>query len=179
MGTLAITARLTVSVGAVRNTIRLTQHARFGQMDVKLGDTMLETLKIIHFLGLIMGIGGGMANALAASGLAAVPAGAHQIVGQFRASLGKMSTIGLIILWLSGIWMLLIAGADTLLDDRNFQLKLAAVIILTGFSIAANITVMQAKKAGGPPDAARMKLIGSGAMLFGLLALLMAVITFS
>jgi hypothetical protein len=93
--------------------------------------------------------------------------------------LGKISTAGLILLWLSGIALISIYADASLLSNSVFQLKLAAVIVLSGFSIAANLTVISAKKAGTPPNAARMKSISMGATIFGTLALILAVITFT
>ncbi len=140
---------------------------------------MLELLKIIHFIGIIMGIGAGMANMLAGRGLAGVPRDAMPIVGRFRQGLGKMSTLGLILLWISGIILVKTQGGADIIAVPAFKLKLAAVVVLTGFSIAANYTVFQAKRAGSPPDAERMKKISLGAMIFGLLALAMAVFAFT
>ncbi|MGR3291382.1 MAG: hypothetical protein ACU0C9_09345 [Paracoccaceae bacterium] len=140
---------------------------------------MLETLKIIHFLGLILGIGGGIANAIAATKLSGLPPQARPVVGGFRAALGKMSTIGLVLLWLTGISLLVSLDTDILLSDQTFLLKLAAVIVLTGFSVTANMTVMSARRSGKPPEPARMKKIGIGATVFGLLALVLAVLAFA
>lgn len=140
---------------------------------------MLELLIFVHFFGLIIGIGGGVANAMAAKRLATVPPEARPMVGMYRESLGKLSTGGLILLWLSGIVMVAIYRGSGIFSDPMFAFKMIAVVVLTGFSVAANMTVAQAKKAGGPPDAQRMKMISMGALTFGLLALLLAVMTFS
>jgi len=140
---------------------------------------MLELLKFVHFFGLIIGIGGGIANAVAAKRLALVPPEARPIIGMYRESLGKLSTAGLILLWLSGLAMVALYRGSGIFSDPTFSLKMAAVVVLTGFSVAANMTVAQAKKAGGPPDAQRMKMISMGALTFGVLALLLAVIQFS
>ncbi len=90
-----------------------------------------------------------------------------------------MSTFGLVLLWLSGIALIAMRADISLLSDGVFQLKLAAVVALTGFSIAANLTVFAAKKASTPPNAARMKSISMGAIIFGTLALVLAIIAFS
>ena len=140
---------------------------------------MLEILKLLHFIGIILGIGGGLANAISAVRLAGLPPETGPIVGGFRQTLGKMSTIGLVILWLSGIALIINQKDAGLLSDTLFLLKLGAVIVLSGFSIAANITVISAKKAGGPPDAKRMENLGKGALLSGTVALVLAVLVFN
>jgi len=140
---------------------------------------VFEILKFTHILGVVLGIGGGLANAVAAAKLASLPPETGPIVGGFREALGKMSTLGLVFLWLSGIALIGVSGATGLLSDPIFLAKMAAVLVLTGFSIAANVTVISAKKAGGPPDMARMKLISQGALISGLLALVLAVVTFA
>jgi uncharacterized membrane protein len=140
---------------------------------------MFETLKIFHLLGLILAFAGGIGNMFAGMKLSAIPPEGARAVGGFRISLGKLSTMGLILLWLTGVWMVATNGGWSVFDDLTFVLKFAAVLVVTGFSIAANITVARARKAATPPDAARMKMIGQGAMLFALVAMILAVITFA
>jgi hypothetical protein len=182
MRKMGITRPLSSGKACARRTAPLTQHPCIGKIRARTngqGTTMLELLKFIHFFGLIIGIGGGIANAMAAKRLASVPSEARPMVGMFRESLGKLSTAGLILLWLSGLAMVAIYRGSGIFSDPAFSLKMAAVIVLTGFSVAANVTVAQAKKAGGPPDMQRMKIVSMGALTFGLLALLLAVIQFS
>ena len=140
---------------------------------------MFETIKILHFAGIILGFGGGIGNAVAAARLATLPPETGPIVGGFRAALGHISTLGIVILWLSGIALINMRGNQEILSDQVFQLKLAAVIILTGFSLVANLTVLAAKKAGAPPDPKRMELVGKGAMISAAIALILAVMAFN
>ena len=141
---------------------------------------MLEILKIIHFFGLIMGIGGGMANAMAAKRLVGMPGEAMPTIGAFREALGKLSTLGLILVWLSGIAMIWgYRGGLKVFDDTTFTLKIAAVVVLTVFAIYGNMTVAKAKKAGTPPDAGKMRTVSMGALTFGTLALILAVVNFT
>ncbi len=140
---------------------------------------MFETLKIIHFLGLILAFAGGIGNMVAGMKLSAIPPEGAPLVGAFRFTLGGISTVGLVLLWLTGIWMVSLNYGWAIFSDNNFVLKFAAVLIVTGFSIAANITVVRARKAAAPPDAARMKMLGQGALFFAFLALILAVLSFS
>ena len=63
-------------------------------------------------------------------------------------------------------------------ESPTFLLKIAAGIVLTIFSIMANLTVSQAKKAGTPPDASRMKQLGIGSQAMAVLAIILAVFAF-
>jgi hypothetical protein len=99
-------------------------------------------------------------------------------LGEFRLFLGKLSTIGLVLLWLTGLSMIAATSGTNALSSPAFLLKLAAVIVLTVFSIMANMTVAQAKKAGTAPDAIRMKRLGLGSQAMAVLALIFAVAAF-
>ena len=140
---------------------------------------MFETLKIIHFSGLILAFAGGIGNMVAGMKLSTIPPEGAPAVGAFRFALGRISTLGLILLWLTGIWMVSLNDGWAIFSDLTFVLKFAAVLVVTGFSIAANITVARATKADTPPDSARMKMIGQGALFFAFLALILAVLSFS
>ncbi len=140
---------------------------------------MLTLLKIVHFAGLIMGFAGGIANAMAGKRLQGMPPEAMPRVQAFQEALGKLSAIGLLLLWLSGIAIIWGWRGLAVFDDWVFNLKIAAVVVLTGFSLTASVTTARAKKAGTPPDPDRMRKIGMGAMSFGTLALILAVINFT
>ena len=140
---------------------------------------MFEALKIIHFLGLAAGIGAGLANMVAAMKLGAVPAEARPMVGGYRITLGQISTIGLILLWITGIWMVAAYMDPAIKGNLVFQLKIVAVIGLTIMAVLSNLTVAKARKAGTPPDPQRMKMLGMISMVFSLSALILAVAVFN
>lgn len=140
---------------------------------------MLELLKAIHFLSFSVAIGAGISNLALGARLSAFPPQAMPPLGGFRLLLGKLSTIGLILLWLTGIWMVAVTAGMGIPENQIFLWKLAAVIVLTVFSIAANLTVAKARKTGMPPDAQRMKRLGFGSQAMAILALILAVIAFN
>lgn len=140
---------------------------------------MLELLKVIHFLSFSIAIGAGVSNLFLGARLAAFPPQAMAPLGEFRLLLGKLSTIGLILLWLSGIWMVVATDSMAAPDNMAFLWKLVVVAVLTVLSIAANVTVFNARKVGAPPDAMRMKRLGFGSQAMAILALILAVIAFS
>lgn len=140
---------------------------------------MSEFLLVIHFLSFSVAIGAGVSNLTLGARLAGFPPPAMPALGGFRLLLGKFSTIGLILLWVTGIAMIATSHGMAIFENTIFLWKLAAVIVLSGFSIMANMTVAQAKKAGGPPDALRMKRLGYGSQAMAILAVILAVIAFS
>lgn len=139
---------------------------------------MVELLKIIHFLSFSVAIGAGVANLTLGARLASFPSEAMPPLGGFRLFLGKLSTIGLVLLWITGILMVAATNGTSTFESPTFLLKIAAVIVLTIFSIMANLTVSQAKKAGTPPDASRMKQLGIGSQAMAVLAIILAVFAF-
>jgi hypothetical protein len=139
---------------------------------------MLELLKIIHFLSFSVAIGAGVSNLTLGARLANFPPDAMPTLGGFRLFLGRLSTIGLVLLWLTGLSMIAATSGTSSLNSPAFLLKLTAVIVLTVFSIMANMTVAQATKAGTPPDAIRMKRLGLGSQAMAVLALIFAVAAF-
>ena len=139
---------------------------------------MDELLKIIHFLSFSVAIGAGVANLTLGARLASFPSEAMPPLGGFRLFLGKLSTIGLVLLWITGILMVAATNGTSAFESPTFLLKIAAVIVLTIFSIMANLTVSQAKKAGTPPDASRMKQLGIGSQAMAVLAIILAVFAF-
>ncbi len=140
---------------------------------------MLEFLKIVHFFGVVMGLGGGMANAMAAKRLAAVPPEALPAIRSFREALGGLSTLGLVLLWLSGIAMVAGWHGPALFAQPLFSLKIGAVIVLSAISLASNLTIRQARKTGTKPSAQHMRRLLMGSLVFATLALVLAVINFS
>jgi uncharacterized membrane protein len=139
---------------------------------------MLELLKIIHFLSFSVAIGASVANMIVGMRMADIPPAAMPQVGALRLSFGKASTIGLILLWLTGIVMVLTAPVDPL-GDTMFRLKLVAVVLLTLASVLANMTVVKARAAGTPPDAQRMKTLGQAGLAMAVLALILAILAFT
>lgn len=140
---------------------------------------MFELLKMIHFLSFSIAIGAGISSLVLAARLAGFPPQAMPQLGGFRLILGRLSTIGLLLLWLTGIAMIAATGGLKVFDNQVFLWKLGAVSVLTLFSITANVMVAKAKKAAKPPDARLMKRLGYWSQAMAILALTLAVVAFS
>jgi len=140
---------------------------------------MFHTLLIVHFLSFSAAIGAGLANMAASIKLNAMPPEALPSIAGFRMTLGKLSTVGLILLWLTGIGLVAQTHGWAVFSNMMFLLKLLAVIGLTVLSVMANMAVMQARKSGTPPDMEKMKRLGMGSQALAVLALIFAVFAFS
>ena len=139
---------------------------------------MHEALKMLHFLGIIMGVGAGMAGLAVAQIMAGAPPEAMAKVGKLRQTLVAISTTGLILLWLSGLTLAFAYYGMGIFADPWFSTKLLGVLVLTAISLVANLSLLQGHRNGTPPPAARMKALTLWSVVFGLFCVALAVITF-
>ncbi len=140
---------------------------------------MIILVKIFHFIALAMGIGGGITNMVLGLRAASAEAPAKIALNMAQGAVGKVATAGLVLLWLTGIYLWIALHGAALSTQLSFQIKLAGVISLTLISAYANIMAMNAAKAGKGPDPVKMKRAGMGMMLSALVALIAAVVTFT
>jgi hypothetical protein len=133
-------------------------------------------LKSLHILALALGLGGGVANAIAAR-LARSRPEAAPAFGALQKRIGMVSVGALVVLWITGPWMAgLVYGAALPL---SFWLKMLAVLGLTAMTVLMQVEARRAARAARAPDAARMAGLGAGAGLFSILAVILAVISFN
>ena len=138
---------------------------------------MHELLKIIHFLSFSAAIGAGLANILAAYRLLPLPPEAMPKAAAYRLLLLRITTVGLALLWLTGIAMLMTSNAPTF-SNPLFLLKLLVVLLLTGVIVMANMAIARSRQSGTPPDAAKMKRLGLLGPALASLALILAILAF-
>jgi uncharacterized membrane protein len=140
---------------------------------------MIEILKIVHYLSLAIGIGGGLANAIIGARAAMSDPPVKAVLGRISSIIGKTAGVAIILLWLTGIALvyLIFDGWATL--PWAFWIKLAFVVVLSLLSLRMNLYVMQAARTKSPPPAATMKKLGQGAMVSSLLIVIFAVIAFT
>lgn len=138
---------------------------------------MRDVMLIIHFIGLIMGVGTGFAHIFL--GMAAGQLSAEEAT-KFRLNtlvISKMGNIGLSLLIISGLYLFTpywsILGSSPLL-----MAKLGLVIVLIILISVINLTARQALK--GNPEAAFRKLqtLGKFTMLVSLSIIIVAVLIF-
>lgn len=139
---------------------------------------LYEVVIFLHFTGLSLGIGGGMANLLL--GLRASRTTMPEAAGVLRGMApvyARVETLGLALLWLSGLFLLAWSGLNALTIPA-FQAKLAFVVLLTGISVIARITARNAVKAGLQPKPGRIRAMGVATLTSAFIALGFAVLAF-
>ena len=136
-----------------------------------------QTLMVVHFLGLAMGLSTGFANMVMAGLIDKAAAPEKAILGRFPPAMSRIGAIGLTLLWISGISIVMTRYGTFSILPRPFIVKLAAVVLLTLAVIYINILMPKAQRG----DAAAMARIRTLGMLTGplaIIAIIFAVITF-
>ncbi|MCR4376411.1 MAG: hypothetical protein NUW22_16345 [Acidobacteria bacterium] len=142
---------------------------------------MHTLLLIIHFIGLALGLGTGFALftlGLAAKDMAPADRGAFM---RRAMVLGKNGSIGLLLLILSGVWLVFSQGAAEVLawGGGMFHVKLTLVVILTGTFGYMQMLIRQAKGSDGAAAMARLPLVGRIMLLLNIAIVVTAVLAFS
>ena len=140
---------------------------------------MDHVLLILHFLALAIGIGGGVASGvLAEISDRSEPTG-KLAIGKAASIIGDVGLVSVLVLWLTGIWMVLEIFGGFSDMPAGFNLKILGVVALSAALLAMQVVKRKAKAAGQAPDPARMKVLGQIAMLSAVFTVSVAVITFA
>lgn len=141
---------------------------------------MYETLKILHFIGLSLGLGASFAMftlTLANKDLE----GPERARFMMRAAaLSKNGSLGLLLLILSGLGILFYRGFANVMawGGGAFHAKLTLVVVLCGLVGAMQATMKKARKTGDPKLMARLPVLGRIGMLTSVLIVILAVVAF-
>ena len=136
-----------------------------------------NTLVILHFLGLCMGVSTGFAN-MAMAGVMRKAAPAEQpILARFGPAMSRIGAVGLVLLWVTGIAIVQTRYGSFSILPRPFLVKLAAVVVLTLLVGYIHVLMPRAQR-GDAAAAARIQLLGKLTGPFALIAIIFAVITF-
>lgn len=140
---------------------------------------MYQLLLIVHFIALAMAIGGGYANIIAKRQMPKADPVTYPGFGIAAAGVGKMATLGLVILWITGLWMASIKFGGFTDIPALFWAKIAAVVAASGVSASLNVMIFKAQKSGTPTDSAKVDKHAYALAGLGLIIILLAVLTFS
>ncbi len=110
----------------------------------------MEIVKFIHFLGLMMGAGAGIGHMVTAIAMKKTNGGAAEAVKVMKPVLGIFGMAGILLLWLSGIALVLPNGLTGL--GVLFYLKLLAALGILLINIYVAMKMRAHVKAGTPPD---------------------------
>lgn len=132
---------------------------------------------IVHFIGLSMGLGTTFAHAFL--GIAASKMNAEEAT-KFRMQtlvLGKMGNIAIILLILSGLY-LLIPYWSTLLSQPLLIIKLVLVIVLTTLIIMIHLYAEKALKGDEEAQLKKMEILGKSTLPLAIIIVILAVYIF-
>ncbi len=138
---------------------------------------MNALMDILHYVAFSIGIGGGVASMIIGIRMKRAEAAAAPTLAGIQKTIGRTSFGALIVLWLTGLWMVSTRFGWGALPWA-FWIKFAAVLGLTGFALTAQWFALQAGRTGTPPAPATMAKLGMGLNACALLALIFAVIAF-
>ncbi|MEQ1729857.1 MAG: hypothetical protein ABL982_15925 [Vicinamibacterales bacterium] len=141
-------------------------------------DLFNKILLILHFVGLTLGFSVSISNAVMLGIITKAATGERSVLARFPPVMSKVGRVGLLLLWLTGLIMVYTRwnGFDGM--PWQFHVKITAVVLLT-------ITVLFIGKLegqisrGDTAAAATLPTFGKAAALFGLTALVFAVLTFN
>jgi len=138
----------------------------------------LKTLFIVHLFSMCLGIGLGIATAFAGAQITDVKSEAGRATLGLMKKYGGIGRVAILLLWITGIAMVLFSYPDPLALGWTFYAKIVAVIVLTGSVLKAG--TLGPKIAGGDVDARALgKKLGMLNGLAAFIALVLAVLTFS
>lgn len=136
-----------------------------------------ETLLILHFLGLAMGLSVSIGNIVMLSLINKAAPPEKAILGRFPPAISRVGRVGLAILWLTGLTMVYTKWNGIGSLPWTFHVKLTAVVLLT--VLVAYITSLERRiHRGDTAAAAQIQVLGKFTTLPALVAVIFAVLTF-
>jgi hypothetical protein len=136
-----------------------------------------NTLLVLHFLGLALGLSTGFANMVMAGLIARAAPNEKAILRRFPPAMGRLGNIGLVLLWASGLLIVYTRFGTFAILPRTFIVKLSAVVLLTVAVIGINVLQPRAER-GDAAAMAKIELLGRLSGPLSLIAIIFAVITF-
>jgi hypothetical protein len=136
-----------------------------------------QTLMVLHFLGLAMGLSTGFANMVMAGLVAKAAPQDKAVLARFPPAMAPIGLIGLALLWISGISIVLTRYGSFAILPRPFIVKLTAVVLLTIAVIYIQVLMPRARR-GDEAAMARIQTIGKLTGPLAIIAIIFAVITF-
>jgi hypothetical protein len=136
-----------------------------------------QTLMVVHFLGLAMGLSTGFANMVMAGLIREAPPAEQAVLSRFPPAMSRIGTIGLALLWISGLLIVWTRYGSFAIIPRTFIVKIAAVVLLT-IAVACIHVLMPRAQRGDQAAMARIQLLGRLTAPLAIIAIIFAVITF-
>jgi len=142
---------------------------------------MHKLLLITHFIGLALGLGTGFAMftlGLATKDMTPADRGAFM---RRAMVIAKNGSIGLLLLILSGVWLVFSQGAAEVMawGGGMFHVKLTLVVILMGTFGYMQVLIRKAQGSDGAAAMARLPLVSRIMLLLSIAIVVTAVLAFS
>jgi hypothetical protein len=137
---------------------------------------MADVLLIFHFIGLMLGAGGGLASTVAMGYANTVSEAKAKTIRGLGPVLAHMATAGLVVMLVSGVVLLLTKYSIGAMPAM-FWMKMGFVVLLTIAAVSIEMTHGRVK-AGDVKAAGLLASLGPMAGLSSLMAAIFAVLTF-
>jgi uncharacterized membrane protein len=138
---------------------------------------IFDILLILHFIGMAMAFSASF-GMLVMNGLMNQAAPAERaVLGRFPPAIARVRDVGLLFLWVTGLWMLFGRWGGFGGLPWPFHAKITAVVLLSGLVGYSHMLARKARQ-GDAAAAARIRTVGFAAFVLGLVALIFAVATF-
>lgn len=137
----------------------------------------MDVLLIIHFIGLMLGAGGGLGSTLAMAHARKLPPDQAGVIRALGPLLARMALAGLVLLLITGFAMLGIHYGGFSAMPWTFWAKMTFVTTLTLAALLTELTYGQVKR-GNAKAAANLPRLGPIAGISAFLAMIFAVLTF-
>jgi hypothetical protein len=138
---------------------------------------LTDILLALHLFGLMLGAGGGFGSMTVMRIAAARPPEQAAVLRSLGPSLGRLSTVGLVLMLVTGPALVSLKYDGFANMPAMFWIKLVFVTTLTLAAIMIELTYAQIKR-GNMAAAARLPMFGPVAGLSSVLAVLFAVLAF-
>lgn len=138
-------------------------------------------IKMLHFVGLALGVGTGFAMLALGTHARTLPEEArHKLMLGAGGAVGKNGGIGLGLLILTGLAMLFMRGPASVMAAGGpaFHAKLTLVVILSGVLGYSQVLGKRAREANGGPALAKLAPVGAALLLLGVGIIIAAVLAF-
>lgn len=137
---------------------------------------MLIALKIVHFFCLFGGGAAMMGNGILMRKVMAAGGPPDPMVADTMKRLGMIGLASIVLLWITGISMLLMGSAT---PNWPFYIKLISAAVVLVAVVMISMTASKAERAGQPPDFSKMKKLSLYSSAGAALAVVFAVGAFN
>ena len=138
---------------------------------------IIDLILAAHFIGLMMGAGGGFGSMISQREALKRPADQAATLRSIGPALATFSFVGLILMWISGVALAFLKYGGFSALPQMFWIKFIFVSTLTIAAIATQVLYGQAK-AGNSIAATRTPVFGQIAGMSSLLAVIFAALAF-